>query len=163
MRIDSNEFQNIQAELGTNFHKFCTIKLLPNKEGLYFYSPQGQYNNVDNYPLLPGVDNETEFCKFKPNLPKGKGLYIWVTDNEIIYIGESVELRSRFNSQYGHISPRNCYKGGRSTNVKMNKVVVSLYKNNKTIDLYVYQTEEHKRLELELLNRINTIYNVKNN
>ena len=37
------------------------------------------------------------------------------------------------------------------------------YKKGKPIDLYFYETKDYKRVELELLKRINTKYNVKDN
>jgi len=45
----------------------------------------------------------------------------------------------------------------------MNKVVLSLYEQGKTISLYFYNTTDYKRVELELLRQINTQYNVKDN
>ena len=64
---------------------------------------------------------------------------------------------------YGRIAPRNCYVGGQSTNCKMNKVVLSLYEQGKTVDLYFYKTTDYKHVELELLGKIKTPYNVKDN
>ena len=125
--------------------------------------PRRRFNNIKNYPFLAGIDENTEFCHFKPGLPKGKGVYLWVVDDEIIYLGEAVDLRSRFNSGYGNISPRNCFKGCQSTNVKMNRVALKLFKENKTIEIYIVLTQKHKEIESYLLSRINTKYNVKNN
>ena len=45
----------------------------------------------------------------------------------------------------------------------MNKVVRSLFLKGKRVQLYFYQTTDNKRVELELLNRIKTPYNVKDN
>ena len=82
---------------------------------------------------------------------------------QIIYIGETVNLKRRFNVGYGKISPRNCYMGGQSTNCKMNKVVMEYYKCGKPISLYFHQTEDHKYVELDLLKKIETRYNAKDN
>lgn len=35
------------------------------------------------------------------------------------YIGETDNLEKQFRQGYGNISPRNCFKGGQSTNYKM--------------------------------------------
>ena len=163
MKINSLEFKSIASELNIEFKKFCTLDLIPNRNGVFFYSPQGNYKYVKNYAYLEDVDENTIFCKFKPDLPKIKGVYLWVSDNEIIYIGEGVNLRSRFNSGYGNISPRNCFKGGQSTNVKMNRIALSYLKNNRPIDIYIYETANHKELETLLLSRISTQYNKQNN
>lgn len=91
------------------------------------------------------------------------GVYLWIVDSQIINIGETNNLKRRFNMGYGIISPRNCYIGGQSTNCKINKVVLDFYKQGKIISLYFYRTELHKQVELELLRKISTPYNVKDN
>jgi hypothetical protein len=45
----------------------------------------------------------------------------------------------------------------------MNKVVLEQARMGKYVKLYFYETEEYKRVELELLKEINTKYNVKDN
>ena len=62
---------------------------------------------------------------------------------------------------YGNISPRNCYTGGQSTNCKMNKAVMEYYEKGTPVDLYFYETDQYKQVELELLRRCHTRYNVK--
>ena len=52
---------------------------------------------------------------------------------------------------------------GQSTNCKMNKVVLSVVEQGKTVSLYFYITTDHKRVELDLLEEIKTQYNVKSN
>ena len=91
------------------------------------------------------------------------GVYLWIVDDEIIYIGETKNLRKRFNTGYGNISPRNCYLGGQSTNCKMNKVVLEYFEAGKQIKLYFLKTNDYKKVELELLSKICTRYNVKDN
>lgn len=164
MKITSDVFTNISQALRIVFEKHSSITLIPNKCGSFYYSPQNNYNNKKHYPYLVGINEETLFCKFKPNLPKIKGVYLWVDDeDEIIYIGEGENLYKRFNNGYGNISPRNCYKGGQSTNVKMNRVALSYFNNNRSIDIYICESSEHKRIEHELLSLIKTQYNIQNN
>ena len=45
----------------------------------------------------------------------------------------------------------------------MNKVALQLFLQGKGIEIYFYETEEYKNVERELLQRINTKYNQKNN
>ena len=45
----------------------------------------------------------------------------------------------------------------------MNSVVLDKDNQGKTISIYVYETKEYKRVERELLEKINTPYNKKNN
>ena len=125
------------------------------------YAPQSQYNNTNGLPL--NKNGSGSFCKFSIDAGEWPGVYLWVVDDELIYIGETENLSQRFNRGYGIIAPRNCFKGGQSTNCKMNKVVLELSKLGKTIKLYFLYTNNNKQVELELLNAINTQYNVKDN
>ena len=124
-------------------------------------SPQYNYLNYDNLPLH--TNGNGPFCRFKINAKNVPGVYLWVVNSDIIYIGETANLKERFNSGYGIISPRNCYVGGQSTNCKMNKVVLDMAKHNKDVKLYFYQTQDHKRIEKELLISVKPIpkYNAK--
>jgi len=125
------------------------------------YYPQNGYDNKKNLMLL--YHGKGAFCRFTISASNWPGVYLWVVDNKIIYIGETDGLLRRFNMGYGCIAPRNCYVGGQSTNCKMNKIVLSLYEQGKTVSLYFYNTTDYKKVELELLRKITTPYNVKDN
>lgn len=125
------------------------------------YSPQSEYANHRSLPL--GPNGSGRFCRFSICGPAVAGVYLWVVDGEIIYIGETVNLLKRFNSGYGNISPRNCHINGQSTNCRMNKVVLEYYRKGQIIDLYFLPTEDYKQIEFALLQRIHTKYNVKGN
>ncbi len=125
------------------------------------YAPQSQYPNRQG-KSLHNYGSGT-FCRFSIHAGNWPGVYLWVVDGEIIYIGETVKLAQRFNTGYGNIEGVNCYAGGQKTNCKMNKVVLELAKIGKTVNLYFYNTQDYKRVELELLHAINTQYNVKDN
>lgn len=104
---------------------------------------------------------EGAFCRFSIKAEEWSGVYLWVVDGVIIYIGETENLHQRFNIGYGKISPRNCYAGGQSTNCKMNKIVLELFQQGKRVDLFFHKTENYKNVELDLLQKISTLYNVK--
>mgnify|MGYP000954077574 CR=1 FL=1 len=146
-------------------YEFRFVQLLKPKcnvgSSVYKHYPQGDYDNKKGLPLLH--HGEGAFCRFSINAGNWPGVYLWVVDGQIIYIGETADLKRRFNMGYGNISPRNCYIGGQSTNCKMNKVVLSLYEQGKTVGLYFHNTTNHKCVELDLLGKINTPYNVKGN
>jgi hypothetical protein len=123
--------------------------------------PQNDYDNKKGLTL--SYHGEGAFCRFSINAEDWPGVYLWVVDGQIIYIGETAGLRQRFNMGYGNISPRNCYVGGQSTNCKMNKVVLGHYERGKAVSLYFYNTPDYKKVELDLLGQIYTPYNVKDN
>ena len=139
-------------------------EIMPECDGngnLIDYYPQNDYLGKDRKRL--NQYGAGAFCRFSIRAQDVPGVYLWVVDGGIIYIGETVKLRQRFNAGYGNIQPVNCYLGGQTTNCKMNKVVRTLYKSGKRVQLYFYQTKDNKRVELELLNQIKTRYNVKDN
>ena len=125
-----------------------------------FY-PQQDYDNARGLPL--NAFGAGPFCRFRLDLPSEPGVYLWVCDNKVIYIGESRDLRQRFNNGYGRISPKNCYQGGRSTHCKMNSAALRLCRQGKKIEIFFLVTEGHKAVELDLLRKYNTPYNVKDN
>lgn len=123
------------------------------------YYPQNNYDNKKSLPL--SYHGKGAFCRFSINAGDWPGVYLWVVDGQIIYIGETAGLKRRFNMGYGNISPRNCYIGGQNTNCKMNKVVLDYHELGKLISLYFYTTSDYKWVELELLEKVHTPYNTK--
>jgi len=160
MSIDSTVKTLVVA--GYEFH--FIQHLLPEcdaKGDVVKYYPQDRYDNNKNLKL--SYDGNGAFCRFSIDADACPGVYIWLADNNIIYIGETDNLRRRFNMGYGCISPRKCFVGGQSTNCKMNKVVLNLYEQGKKVSLFFYETKDFKQVENELLGKINTQYNMKNN
>lgn len=123
--------------------------------------PQKPYDNGKYLPL--NAYGSGAFCHFTIQAGAVPGVYLWISRGEILYIGETVNLQQRFNMGYGNISPRNCYMNGQVTNCKMNKVVMEYFQNGHPIQLYFYETKDHKKVELDLLSQIYTKYNVKDN
>ena len=121
--------------------------------------PQPEYKNKKALPLHEY--GEGAFCKFSVCLPENSGVYLMVVDKIIVYIGETYNLRERFNNGYGNISPRNCYKGGQSTNCRINKNVLTLCKEGKKVRIYVYITDERKHVERKLISLVNPPWNKK--
>ena len=103
------------------------------------------------------------FCRFSIGADSLPGVYLWMLGGDIIYIGETENFRKRFNDGYGRIYAYNCYGDGRSTNCKMNKVVLELARTGKYVKLFFCETTDHKAVERELLEKIKTRYNVKDN
>ena len=112
--------------------------------------PQALFLNSRSLPLSKYGNGP--FCKFRvPNTYKVSGVYAIQVDRTITYIGECANLSSRYNSGYGNISPRNCYKGGQDTNCRLNNLIYSAASEGCKIDLWFHQTNNYKIVELELL------------
>lgn len=147
-----------------NFKKVCDIIPLTNKDLIILYSPRVKYNNKKNLPL--NTHGYGLFCKFTiPDNFRGyRGIYFLFVENKIMYIGECVDLYKRFNSGYGNISPKNCYKGGQSTNCKINKKIIKSIKKGKKVELFFYNIESkniRKEKEKELIKENNPKWNTQ--
>lgn len=122
--------------------------------------PQAQYYKADLVPLHK--HGEGPFCKFGISVPLGLvGVYALLVDGQVRYIGESEDLRKRFSYGYGNISPRNCYKGGQGTNLKINRRVLEVAKAAGRVDLYFYGTNARKQVERQLLDIYSPAWNDK--
>lgn len=128
---------------------------------IYNKRKKNQDENIDlvkplleeNFSLenIEKLSNSLAFCSFKLNTQMNdSGVYIWILDEEIIYIGETKKLKTRFNSGYGKISRRNIFKGGQSTNCKMNRVVLKNTKPDHYIKIYFLASDEYERKQLEM-------------
>lgn len=88
-------------------------------------------------------------------------------DRNILYIGETRNLRQRFNNSrfgsYGFITPAACYEGGQSTNLRINKLVLKHFETKNLLRLYFMETADHKQVERVLLQTFVTPYNVRRN
>ena len=103
---------------------------------------------------------EGPFCKFKiPNEYKKSGVYILTIDEKIKYVGECQNLSKRYNMGYGNISPRNCFKGGQSTNCRINNKIFKETTNNKIINLFFKPTSDKNNLESFLIERFSPSWN----
>lgn len=123
--------------------------LVDDNDTIIPYSPQSRYLNEERIPL--NKYGEGPYCKFKiPNNYKSSGVYAITVDGTVKYIGECVDLSSRYNMGYGNISPRNCYVGGQETNCRINNLIYIETVKSKSVALWFYQTMMYKEVEGEL-------------
>ena len=123
------------------------------------YFPQDRYRNAKRLPL--NRHGRGPFCCFRIRcgLPY-TGVYALTVNSDIAYIGECQNLSERFGPRgYGLISPRNCFKGGQSTNCKINNLILESAKAGKQIDLWFHRTLDRKRIEAELIQRLSPPWN----
>jgi hypothetical protein len=135
---------------GYSFVHICDIKPALNPDGtLSMLMPQGRYAKHDLYPL--NKYGAGPFCKFKiPNAFAHAGVYLLVVGDEIRYIGETNNLSRRYNMGYGNISPKNCYKGGQETNVRLNNLIYVSISAGEVLSLWFHKTDDFKNIEFAL-------------
>lgn len=111
--------------------------------------PQDRYAKRDLYPL--NKYGAGPFCKFKiPSNYAHPGVYLLTVGDEVRYIGETNNLSRRYNMGYGTISPKNCYKGGQETNVRINNLIYLSALKGEILSLWFHQTDDFKTIEASL-------------
>ena len=111
--------------------------------------PQERYAKRSLYPL--NKYGAGPFCKFRiPTTYAHPGVYALTVGEEVRYIGETQNLTRRYNMGYGTISPKNCYKGGQETNVRMNNLIYSAALAGEVVSLWFHQTADFKAIEVAL-------------
>lgn len=90
-----------------------------------------------------------------------RGVYALTVDGGVQYIGEAEDLTRRYNMGYGHISPRNCYTGGRATNCRLNHLIYKEASKGRKVDLWFYRTEDRLAAEAELIRSLQPPWNRK--
>lgn len=97
--------------------------------------PQSRYRNIKELPL--NRYGQGPFCRFRvARGDKRRGLYVVTIDDESVYVGQCANLDIRWGSQYGTISPKNCFKGGQETNCRINNLILGVAKRHKIIILH---------------------------
>lgn len=144
---------------GYEFEYICEIKPMSDECGkITQLMPQSRYRNLRNLPL--NAYGSGPFCKFVISHPRQKsGVYALMEGDELRYIGECVDLAKRFNSGYGNISPKNCFRGGQETNCRVNCLLYSSFSEGKRIALWFFSTSDHKSVESYLRTRLNPVWN----
>ncbi len=113
------------------------------------YHPQSRFENDGNLAL--NKYGKGPFCKFK--IPRGidqSGVYALVVNRKVKYVGECRNLSERYNTGYGSISPRNCYRGGQETNCRINNLIFMATASNSDVTLWFHPTKAYKEIELNL-------------
>lgn len=125
------------------------------------FSPMGRYRNDKGLPL--NRYGTGPFCKFTiPNRHAVSGVYGLLVGKEATfrYVGECVHLSKRFNSGYGNISPRNCFKGGQETNCRLNNLIFRTTRSGQPVSLWFCKTSEHKTVERVLFDALKLAWNL---
>ncbi len=141
------------------FDKVCTILVERDSAGgVREFMPQAQYRNRNGLPI--NRYGHGPFCRFRiPSDQRFEGVYVLTIDRQVMYIGECIDLSSRYNSGYGTISPRNCFSGGQQTNCRVNNLIYNAAKAEQRIELWFRRTANRKAIEFELINTLRPKWN----
>ena len=134
--------------------------------------PLGEYllekkkSNDLEYKLFLNKYGDNTFCHFKlKSHLDDKGLYIWVVNGKIKYLGRCNDnFKKRVHQGYGKISAKNCFIDGQATNCHLNSKI----NNMNNVEFFVYKMNDKNKteindLELNLLSKLNFEWNIQNN
>lgn len=143
------------------FELVCAIHPQTDEVGkIREFMPQARYQNRKGYSL--SLYGHGPYCKFSiPENMRDAGVYVLTVDGKPVYIGECINLSSRFNIGYGNISPRNCYEGGQLTNCRVNNSVYSIAKAGYQIELWFLRAPNSKSIEAKLIEALQPEWNRK--
>lgn len=116
------------------------------------HMPQPRYHAADSTPL--NRHGHGPFCRFSvAGLPAAPGLYAVTVAQELVYVGIAKEsLQERWGPKgYAQIHPRNCFKGGQSTNCKVNHAILLAARKGLAVDLWMQLAEQPRPLEGRLI------------
>ncbi len=135
---------------GLEFKHICKIEVCRNDQGeILEHFPQSRYSKAATTQLHKYGSGP--FVKFTIAKSFNKsGVYIITVNNQKKYVGETKDLTKRYNSGYGNISPRNCFKGGQETNCRLNFNIYNEMKEGNQVDLWFFETFDFKTIENQL-------------
>jgi hypothetical protein len=161
--ISSVFFNKNNKTLGQTFEhpRYKRLKLLlANKYSTHLEKKIGAFlkflkeNNDQNYKSFLNKYGDNSFCKFSiSEYLNDKGIYCYVKDGEIKYIGRCTDsFKKRINQGYGNIHPKNCFIDGQATNCHVNSIINSC--DNVDFGVFVMtdkSVDEIKQLEKLIL------------
>ena len=115
------------------------------------YMPQSRYRAARSTPL--NRHGAGPFCRFVVlGLPAAPGVYAITVARKLAYVGIAADLQQRWGpSGYAQIQPKNCFKGGQSTNCKVNHAILSATQDQLAVDLWIHRTDDPRPLEARLI------------
>lgn len=160
IRRNPHPLKNKAVELKNKYNEYLNYSLAD------FIKYLKSENNLDfKYFLNKYGDNK--FCNYRVNeYLNDKGLYCYILDNEILYLGRSLKtFKERLNIDYGRITPYNCLIDGQATDCHINSLVNEFSVNgNLKIGIYVMTNktnEEIKCLEKQILSQFDFKWNIQ--
>jgi hypothetical protein len=147
---------------------------LKQKYNSYLHLPLGQFliqlkneGNLD-YKLFLNKYGDNLFCNFSiSNYENDKGIYCYIVNDEIVYVGRSKKPFGKRFKDYGRITPYNCLIDGQATNCNINSKVNQI--QTLEIGFYIMNSstdKEIEKLEIEIIEAIKDQYdlwNIQNN
>ena len=118
----------------------------------------------NDYKLYLNKYGDGKFCNYKiTNYHHDKGIYCYIIEDEIVYIGRSKKTFNERFKDYGKITPYNCLINGQATNCNINSKVNEL--NSITVGFYLMNnasSEGIEVLEKKIISQLKVNHNLWN-
>jgi len=125
--------------------------------------PHQRFANLRGLPL--NANGLGPFIRVRvAGLPPRPGVYAVVRGpNEVLYIGRAQDsIAARWGATgYAVIYPRNCFRGGQSTNCRINNLIRLELENGAELSLWTYTTPECVAMERQLIARLQPAWNLQ--
>jgi hypothetical protein len=140
------------------FEKVGPVEVQRDESGcVSAHLPQDRYHNDEGLPLHRYGNGP--FCKFRvPRLPSASGVYAYVVDGEVKYIGET-QFAPQTLYAYSNIAPRMCFRGGQERSCRINNLIYEAAASGSEIELWFSPQADHKSVELDLRNELRPPWN----
>jgi hypothetical protein len=139
--LSSKRYTNLSKEVFCHYPNYLNDTL-----GTFLYSLK--LNGDKFYLRFLNEHGDNVFCDFSitsTSLSRLKGVYSFTVGEKIKYFGRSHDpFEKRLNQGYGHISPKNCYRDGQSTNCHVNSLVAKYFTE---VSFYVYPLDDDFRID----------------
>lgn len=137
---------------GREFRRVAVIRPEADANGLPVEeTPHLRYDNREGLPL--NRHGHGPFCRFSVwGLPPRPGVYAVTVAWDLVYVGIANDLRERWGARgYARIHPRNCFRGGQSTNCRVNHAILTAAREGREIRLWIHETISLRPVEEMLL------------
>jgi hypothetical protein len=126
------------------------------------YTAYERFANPHGLPL--NAYGQGPFVRLRvPPLPRAPGVYAVARGMEVLYIGRARDsLFSRWGrGGYSVIDPRNCYRGGQSTNCHINNLIGIELVAGRELQLYTHAVADPSSVESRLIRSIRPPWNIQ--
>ena len=154
--IDSKGYADLSVEVRQNYPQSLNEPV-----GLFLFCLKSHEDPF--YRCFLNKYGDKSYCEFSISSPvdgKLKGLYCFTIGDDIQYIGRSHDpFEKRLNQGYGHISPKNCYRDGQSTNCHLNSLIAETQVNVAFFICPLTDNKDIDDLEKQLIKQLDPAWN----
>ena len=126
------------------------------------YTAYERYANIQNLALH--AYGRGPFVRLLLDaLPRIPGVYVLTLNSKVVYVGRARDsVQKRWGRPgYSVIDPRNCYRGGQSTNCRINHLIGEALIRGEDLMLWTHVTPTPDAIERELWTALRPPWNVQ--